>query len=365
MVTETEHLTNAFAAGRSLQILAVRLFLVNTRIVDDKIKYMYHQYIYTSMATFWAYEYVCSLQQEWMFLHRSRWTKVKGLYILTRYVPFLLLITNLYTCLVPYNNPGKCRTWVNICSGFSIILGICSQSFFILRTCALWNNNRIVVVSMLLVSIAFVASSISISFAATATAPFATSHIPGIAGCYQVTSSVQLFIPFLLYFALALGLMALTLIRAIKSWQTTNGHLYVILLKHNISYYACGLLFSVTNIFTSLLLHVRKSPTCLYDRAVNIVMHIQYAYHAMLHDLQFIVLAILATSMHRHLWQMDLHTHVSDANTVWQNILFHGANFELHDDWWGLTRSVPGCVQLIGIYFLWWNVFGRLWYFQY
>jgi len=256
MVTETEHLTNAFAAGRSLQILA---------------------YIYTSMATFWAYEYVCSLQQEWMFLHRSRWTKVKGLYILTRYVPFLLLITNLYTCLVPYNNPG-----------------ICSQSFFILRTCALWNNNRIVVVSMLLVSIAFVASSISISFAATATAPFATSHIPGIAGCYQVTSSVQLFIPFLLYFALALGLMALTLIRAIKSWQTTNGHLYVILLKHNISYYACGLLFSVTNIFTSLLLH--------------------YAYHAMLHDLQFIVLAILATSMHRHLWQMDLHTHVSDAN---------------------------------------------------
>jgi len=266
-------LTNAFAAGRSLQILA---------------------YIYTSMATFWAYEYVCSLQQEWMFLHRSRWTKVKGLYILTRYVPFLLLITNLYTCLVPYNNPGKCRTWVNICSGFSIILGICSQSFFILRTCALWNNNRIVVVSMLLVSIAFVASSISISFAATATAPFATSHIPGIAGCYQVTSSVQLFIPFLLYFALALGLMALTLIRAIKSWQMTNGHLYVILLKHNISYYACGLLFSVTNIFTSLLLH--------------------YAYHAMLHDLQFIVLAILATSMHRHLWQMDLHTHVSDAN---------------------------------------------------
>ncbi|KAG1899655.1 uncharacterized protein F5891DRAFT_1278725 [Suillus fuscotomentosus] len=308
MVTETEHLTNAFAAGRSLQILAVRLFLVNTRIVDDKMKYMYHQYIYTSMATFWAYEYVCSLQQEWTFLHRSRWTKVKGLYILTRYVPFLLLTTNLYTCLVPYNNPGKCRTWVNICSGFSIILGICSQSFFILRTCALWNNNRILVVFMLLLSHhpsafpllllpqhhvrAFIDTLLIITIHPTFTV--ATSHIPGITGCYQVMSSVSLFIPFLLYFALALGLMALTLIRAIKSWQTTNGHLYVVLLKHNISYYACGLLFSVTNIFTSLLLH--------------------YAYHAMLHDLQFIVLAILATSMHRHLWQMDLHTHVSDAN---------------------------------------------------
>ncbi|KAG1769276.1 hypothetical protein EV702DRAFT_1141815 [Suillus placidus] len=270
---ETGYSVNDIAAGTSLQIFA---------------------YIYTSMATFWAYEYACSLQQEWTFLHQSRWTKVKGLYIITRYVPFLLLITNLYMSLTPHENPSKCRMLVNIGSGFSIISGICSQSFFILRTCALWNNNRIVIVTMLSLFLAFVVASISISFAATATAPFGTSEIPGTTGCYQIVSSVQLFIPFVLYFALELGLMALTLIPAIKSWRTTNNHLYVVLLKHNISYYACGLLLSIANIFTSLLLH--------------------YAYHGMLHDLQFIILAILATSMHRHLWQMDLHTHGSNSN---------------------------------------------------
>ncbi|KAG2130766.1 uncharacterized protein EDB93DRAFT_70126 [Suillus bovinus] len=253
---ETEYSLNDIAAGKSLQILA---------------------YIYTSMATFWAYEYFCSFQHEWTFLHRSRWTKVKCLYILTRYVPFLLLLVNLYTCFSPNENSG-----------------ICSQSFFVLRTCALWNNNRIVILTMLSLCLAFITASISIALVTTATAPFATSNIPGITGCYQVMSNIQLFIPFLFYFALALGLMALTLVRAIMSWRTTKSHLYVVLLKHNISYYACGLLFSVANIFTSLLLH--------------------YAYHAMLHDLQFIILAILATSMHRHLWQMDLHTHIPDPN---------------------------------------------------
>ncbi|KAG2123067.1 hypothetical protein DEU56DRAFT_64844 [Suillus clintonianus] len=227
------------------------------------------------MATFWAYEYV------------------KGIYIVTRYVPFLLLTMNLYTGFSPHETPSKCRILVNVCSGFSIISGICSQYFFALRTCALWNNNRIVVITMLSLCLAFIVASISISFDATATAPYATSKIPGITGCYQIVSSVQLFIPFLLFFAVEMGLMTLTLIRAIQSWRVTNNHLYVVLLKHNIYYYACGLLFSVANIFISLLLH--------------------YAYHGMLHDFQFVILAILATNMHRHLWQMDLHVHTSDA----------------------------------------------------
>jgi len=34
---------------------------------------------------------------KWTFLLRSRWTNVKGLYIVTRYVPFLILIGNLYS----------------------------------------------------------------------------------------------------------------------------------------------------------------------------------------------------------------------------------------------------------------------------
>ncbi|KAG2751464.1 hypothetical protein P692DRAFT_20830709 [Suillus brevipes Sb2] len=53
-------------------------------------------YTVPSTATFWIYEYASSLQQELIFLLRSRWTKIKVLYIVTRYMPFLLFVGHLY-----------------------------------------------------------------------------------------------------------------------------------------------------------------------------------------------------------------------------------------------------------------------------
>ncbi|KAG2139584.1 uncharacterized protein EDB93DRAFT_696502 [Suillus bovinus] len=254
---------------------------------------LFFQYIYISLTTFWTYDYACSLHEEWRFLLLSHWTKAKGLYIVTRYVPFLLLATNLYLSFIPNETPGKCRVLDNICSGFSMLLAVCSECFFILRTCALWSNNRILFAAILVTAFTFVGASIGVTFATTAPATYAISAIPGIAGCYQSSTSLQLFIPFLLLCAFELGLMTLTLIRAIQSWQQNRNRLYTVLVNHNIFYYTCGLLFSVANIFTSLLLH--------------------YSYHAILHDFQFIVLAILATRMHRHLWQMKHQTRGSDA----------------------------------------------------
>ncbi|KIK37588.1 hypothetical protein CY34DRAFT_810162 [Suillus luteus UH-Slu-Lm8-n1] len=250
-------------------------------------------YIYVLITTFWTYDYACSLDEEWKFLFVSHWTKVKGLYIVTRYVPFLLLATNLYLTFIPNENSGECRALDNICSGLGILSAVCSESFFILRTCALWNNNKILLAAMLVTFLTFVGAAIGVSFATTAPATYAISAIPGITGCYQSSSSFQLFIPFLLLCAFELGLLTLTLTRAIQNWRLTTSRLYIVLVNHNVLYYICGLLFSVANIFTSLLLH--------------------YSYHAILHDFQFIVLAILATRMHRHLWQMKRQTHGSDA----------------------------------------------------
>lgn len=181
----------------------------------------------------------------------------------------------------------------NICSCFSLISVICSECFFILRTYALWNNNKFVLAAMLAAFLAVIVACVGVLFAATANAPFETSPIPGITGCYQSTGSDELFLPFVLLFALELGLVSLTLVRAIQSWRVARNHLYDILLRHNIFYYACGLFFSVGNVLASLLL--------------------QYAYSGMLQDFQLIVLAILATRMHLHLWHVDRQIHGSDA----------------------------------------------------
>ncbi|KAG2359703.1 hypothetical protein BDR07DRAFT_1414474 [Suillus spraguei] len=249
-------------------------------------------YIYISISTFWIYDYVCSLHEEWSFLLQSHWSKVKALYIVTRYIPFLIIVTILYESSIPNDSQDKCRLLANINSALGMISVIASESFFVLRTCALWSNNRILLAAMLFSFVTFVGGSVGIAFSTTATAAFATSPIPGITGCYQSSDVIELFIPFLLLFIFELALMTLTLIRAIQNWQINPSHLYIVLVKHNIFYYACGFLFSVANIFTSLLL--------------------PYSYHAVLHNFQFIILAILATRMHRQLWhwqaRRDTHT---------------------------------------------------------
>ncbi|KAG1842734.1 hypothetical protein DFJ58DRAFT_731893 [Suillus subalutaceus] len=144
------------------------------------------------------------------------------------------------------------------------------------------------------ISQTFVVASIGVAFAATGPAARVTSAIPGITGLLpEVRPVSRSLVPILLLSVFELGLMTLTLIRAIQSWRINPSRLYVVLVNHNIFYYACGLLFSITNIFTLLLL--------------------QYAYHTLFYDFQFVMLAILATRMHLHLWQMNQHAHRSGA----------------------------------------------------
>lgn len=261
---DSNYSTDAIAAARSLQVFT---------------------YIYTSMATFWTYDYACTIHEEGMFLFCSPWRRVKLLYIVTRYVPFLLFAAHLYLNFLPNETSDTCQFVNNICSCLSLVSFVCSEFFFIFRTYVLWDNNKVVLVAMLSTFAIATAAAIAVIFSATATAPFETSSIPGITGCYQSSGSKMLFVPYLLLFGLELMLISLTLTCAIQKWRISNNGLYGIILKHNVFYYACGSVFSIVNILTSLLL--------------------DYAYSGMFQDFQCVVHAILATRMYLHLWHVN------------------------------------------------------------
>ncbi|KAG2054134.1 hypothetical protein BDR06DRAFT_429532 [Suillus hirtellus] len=272
---ETNYSSEDIAAAMSLQIYA---------------------HVYTSMATLWIYEYACSLQEEWTFLLQSRWTKVKGLYIATRFVPFLLSIVHLYVNFIPNENPAKCKVLNTVCSVLGQISVGFSEFFFVLRTYALWRHNRFVHVFILAFTPVAIIACVGTTYASIVTASYEASAIPGTTGCY---SNSNLFVSFLLFFIFELGLMCLTLLHAIQSWRMTNGRLYTILVKSNIFYYSCSMFLSAVNVFTSRYLH--------------------YQYHVIFQDYQSIVLAILALRMHLHIWQIDQQSHNIDA-LVWTSL---------------------------------------------
>ncbi|KAG1722390.1 hypothetical protein EDD22DRAFT_854164 [Suillus occidentalis] len=173
----------------------------------------------------------------------------------------------------PDENPDKCLMLDNVCS-----------SFFVLRTYALWNNNRIVLAALLTaflaVGIAVCRSFLWLKWNRT----IRDQPGPGYYGLLPALGRHRV-----------LCTICPSYLRLNWTWRTANTHLFTVLLKHNIFYYACGLFCSVVNILTSLLL--------------------EHAYNAMFQDFQFIILTILATHMHLHLWHMDRHLHGSDAPT--------------------------------------------------
>ncbi|KAG2357619.1 hypothetical protein BDR07DRAFT_1490507 [Suillus spraguei] len=266
-------------------------------------------YIYVSIATFWAYDYACSLHEEWDFLLQSKWGKIKYLYIVTRYLPLILLTTILYQHFLSHETSSEYRRLNNIVTGLGILSVNCSEYFFILRTYVLWNNNKILLAAMLSTFFAFSVVAISVTLATDvpsvctrshfslafhyrltilSTSTVVTSAIPGITGSYRTSSGIMLFLPYLLLSVFELGLMILTLIPAMQSWRMHSGRLQVVLAKHNIFYYMCGFLLSLANVLMSLLLH--------------------YSYTGTLYAFQFIILAILATRMHLHLWRTSRYT---------------------------------------------------------
>ncbi|KAG1803275.1 hypothetical protein EV424DRAFT_1351558 [Suillus variegatus] len=268
---EMEYSTDDVAAARSLQFAKLS--------VDGYILDLIHTIRYT----------------KWTFLLQSHWSKMKGLYIVTRYLPFILLIINLYMSFTPNENLVKCGMLVNITSGF-----------FIIRTYVFWNKNKILLAAILVtylvssksthhtqasgksISQLCLVGSVSIIIDTTVSAAYATIPIPGVTGCYQSSTSDQIFIPFVIFSVFGLGNQEHICVQTpADSWRRNQSHLYVVLMNHNILYYACVLLFSVMNIFTALLL--------------------QDSYQTVLDGIQFLALATVATRMHIHLWQTNQH----------------------------------------------------------
>ncbi|KAG2366887.1 hypothetical protein BDR07DRAFT_1394772 [Suillus spraguei] len=251
-------------------------------------------YIYVSMTTFWCYDYICSLHEEWTYLLRSDWSMLKGLYIIIRYLPFSLLAIILCMSFDPNETPDRCSVLTSIISGLGIALVFFSECFFMLRTYVLWNKNRILLAAMLITFFVFLALSLGFAITYTAPATYAYDLMPGVTTpCYQDPTTLGFFVTFNLLTAFELGLMILTLIRAIQSWRMTSSRLYVVLVKHNIFYYACALLLSVVNVVTS----VFFMPS----------------YYNMLYVFEVTILTILATRMHLDLWQTNRRTHGSGA----------------------------------------------------
>ncbi|EIW86198.1 hypothetical protein CONPUDRAFT_140867 [Coniophora puteana RWD-64-598 SS2] len=305
------------ASKRSL-VSRIMTTLDGTALVDAATSYQTFNYVYVSVAALWVYDYVVTLDVEISFLRYSYVRRIKALYLATRFLPFAMLGIHLFRVLPvcsaahrlftartvnldPGESEAMCNLYDDVSSGLSLLIVLCSESLFILRTYAVWKCDKRILALILASFIIAIVLTVVVSFLPSVPG---SSYIilPGaqVTGCFLLYPAVFTSIPYILLIAFEIELIILNIVQGYRVRRETKGRLFGILLQHNLFYFTCGLLFSILN--------------------VAIALTTQYGYSTMFENLQVIIHAILATRMHRMLWirneNRSSHSRWQDSTTV-------------------------------------------------
>ncbi|KAH7930236.1 hypothetical protein BV22DRAFT_1055566 [Leucogyrophana mollusca] len=243
--------------------------------------------IEVSIATIWVYDYIITLADEITFISNSKWRKVKMLYILCRYLPFLLIGLNTYQVLQPEVELDMCQTYDELNSWLEGVILVSSECMFILRTYAIWERNRRILTVLLCSFFAILIPVVYVMINYDSSTVVTSPPVPNISSCYNAGQSHVIVVAYILLVVAELEILLFTLYRAIRHFRHPRGgsHLMNILIQHNIFYFSCGLIFSLLVILTIALL---PDP-----------------YGDMTSNLQVAIHALLVTRMHLELWKSD------------------------------------------------------------
>lgn len=137
------------------------------------------------------------------------------------------------------------------------------------------------------------------------------SPIPKVASCYDSKQSRIVIVAYVLLVIAEIEILSFMLYH---SWNHYKEHgndmpLVQVLVKHNTSYFACGLLFSTATVVA--------------------VVALPASYGDAISDLQFVIHGILATRMHRELYNTVHHTEETSARNVSLPLVFAPAPSEV------------------------------------
>ncbi|KAG1816923.1 hypothetical protein EV424DRAFT_1540632 [Suillus variegatus] len=208
-------------------------------------------YAYVSTTVIWVYDYIITFDDELAYLRKSTWGKVKILYLMCRYLPFVLLAADTYQVLQPALPLSQCQTYFQINSWLEGITLMAAEWMFILRTSLPSVPLEMTVISQaILIPVIYILTSFGNSV--TISEP----PIPNITSCYNVGESRIIVVAYVLLVVAEFEILSFTLYRSIKHYRslTNDNHLLNILIQHNIFYFICGLFFSLFVILTIALL---------------------------------------------------------------------------------------------------------------
>ncbi|KIJ11091.1 hypothetical protein PAXINDRAFT_15993 [Paxillus involutus ATCC 200175] len=212
-----------------------------------------------SILVLWVYEYAITFDDEINFLRDSRWSIVKIIYVVCRYLMFPFVITNTLHGLQQGLTLEECESYFQftlckvdvtdsiaygltvgtIVAGATIIF--CAELMFLVRTYALWHRSKAALVIIIINFTAVVVPMIVILTLFDSD----TTMIPvsGITSCDNVSGSRVVVWAYVLLVIGEIEILLSTVYQAVRYYREVGGRnrLLAILVQHNTFYFCCSL----------------------------------------------------------------------------------------------------------------------------
>jgi len=220
--------------------MAEPLTILDTQLVQSTL---------VACGTLLVYDFMCTLDQEVAHIWTSPWTVGTVLFFLNRYLPFIDTFLSLKLKL-SVNTPDRCQKEFTVVTWLIVAGIIISEVILALRTYAIWQRKRLVLIILCLSSAITFIPAIVVTHIELKSLIYVPSEFPG---CRLSTASSIIIVAYILL-ALSETIMAvLTGIEAYRHLRHSQSRWVLQLYQEGLLFYIYLLCISLANILVPIL----------------------------------------------------------------------------------------------------------------
>ncbi|KAG2075415.1 hypothetical protein BDR04DRAFT_1140112 [Suillus decipiens] len=259
-------------------------------------------------ACLWFYDFALTLDKEVAFILYAPWRIPKLTYLVCRCLPFASIVSYMLRT-ISKQDFQSCATLFAFNSYVKGIVLFCAESLFMQRVRAITGPRWLIMccnIAIILVPLAVILT-LGNSFSTITQSP-----IPQVASCYDSEQGRIVVFAYVLLVIGEIEILAFMLYHSWKLYRWEYGNdlpLVRVLVRHNISYFICGLLSSIM--------------------VVAIMFTLPASYGDVASESQFMIHGILATRMHRELYNTAHRTEESSTGNVTLPLVFAPASLDM------------------------------------
>lgn len=217
----------------------------NLTILDTQLV----QFTLVACATLLIYDFLCTLDQEVKYVWQTPWSPGKVLFFLNRYLPFIDTFLSLHLKL-SVSSPEKCRAHFTVVAWFIVIGIIISEIVLLLRTYALWERKRSILIILCVSGAVTYIPAVVITNLELRSLKYVPTTRPG---CQVGTASSIIIFAYILLMLSETVIVVLTVIRARQYLRHSTSPWVIQLYQDGMLFYAYLLSISIANILVPIL----------------------------------------------------------------------------------------------------------------